>query len=96
MSLRASGLSPAIATPTCSSILNIFLLLLGAASLLSFGSSAASTTPSVLRMPTIGLPRFTSSRAYSTWYILPSGEKIVIAPSYSLPRDNVISPKYLE
>src|SRR5688500_324879 len=46
--------------------------------------STRRTTPPLQRTPTAVVPRFTASRAYSTWKRRPSGEKTVIARSYAM------------
>ena len=51
-------------------------------------SSTAIITPSLLATPMASVPRLTVSMAYSTWYILPSGEYIVGVMSY--PRDAIM------
>ena len=51
-------------------------------------SSTAKMTPSLLQTPIAKVPLFTVSMAYSTWYILPSGEYIVGVISY--PRDAIM------
>jgi hypothetical protein len=40
--------------------------------------SAAKTTPSVARIPTAAPALEIASMAYSTWYSLPSGLKMVV------------------
>jgi hypothetical protein len=67
MSWRASATWPALATPTWSSALWSFSMLSGSISGERARLSAARTTPSSARIPTLAVPRFTASRAYSTW-----------------------------
>ena len=46
--------------------------------------SAARTTPSLAKMPTAAPALDMASIAYSTWYSLPSGLKMVVRESYLL------------
>ena len=47
--------------------------------------STIKTTPSRNFRPTVVVPLFTDSRAYSTWYNRPSGEKVDTPWSYPRP-----------
>lgn len=80
--MLASAVMPATAHATCSSTMYIFSELLeGSRSLDANFFSAASTTPSELRIPTAVPACEIASIAYSTWYSRPSGEKMVVRES---------------
>src|SRR5659263_76170 len=52
--------------------------------------STSRTAPSFALIPRAVVPRFTASRAYSTWNSLPSGLNTVIALSYPVCGDCII------
>ena len=76
----ASATKPEVAQPTCPSILNIFSILSASINLELNLLSTINTTPFLNLTPTVVVPLFTASLAYSTWNNLPSGENTVIAP----------------
>ena len=75
-SCLASAMRPEVVKPMWSSILYIFSIESMMISLLEILLSTMRITPSLYFRPTVVVPLFTDSLAYSTWYSLPSGEKV--------------------
>ena len=85
MRVLASVMTPDAAQQMCESISNIFSMLSGTIRVELSLLSTARTTPSGTLRPTADEPScikyentLIASIAYSTWKILPSGEKVLI------------------
>ena len=85
MRVLASVMTPDAAQQMCESISNIFSMLSGTIRVELSLLSTARTTPSGTLRPTADEPSciryentLMASIAYSTWKILPSGEKVLI------------------
>jgi hypothetical protein len=87
--MLASAVMPDTTQAMWSSMRYSFSLPMESSSLDVTSFSAASTTPSLARIPSAAPACEIASIAYSTWYRRPSGEKVVVRPSYRRAwRDN--------
>ena len=85
MRILESALRPENDKTMCESILEILEgVILGSCSFSVERRSQPRTTQLVPLIPTVQVPRLTASRAYSTWKMWPSGEKMDKALSYPL------------